>query len=77
MNDCPACTQARINSWCGMYRADCLDCSARALSQSPAYHDSAQADAITPRYRDALVATFGEGWKEGHEMVKQWAEAKC
>ena len=74
---CNACTEARINRWCGMYRASCLDCSARALAQSPAYHDSAQADAITPRYRDALVATFGEGWKEGHEMVKQWAEAKC
>ena len=70
---CPACTEATTNPWCGAYRADCLECSARALSHSPAHHDAATAGAITPRYRDALQVVFGSEWKRGHERVKAWA----
>lgn len=58
-----------------MYRADCDGCTARALAQSPVYHDAAQADAITPAYRDALQRAFGaERWREGHALVREWAE---
>ena len=70
---CPACTTARSNRLIGAYVFGCRDCEARKLSRSPAYADAARANAITPRYRDALVATFGEEWRQGHDMVKGWA----
>ena len=73
MTNCPACAEATVNPWCGHYRADCSECSARALSHSPAHHNAAKAGAITPRYRDALQLCFGAAWKEGHERVKAWA----
>lgn len=71
---CEACAQARENRWCGMYRAACDGCTARALSQSPMYHEAAQAEAMTPAYRDALQRAFGDRWREGHAMVKEWAQ---
>lgn len=73
---CAACESAQTNRFCGMYRADCLECSARALSHSPAYHAAATADTMTPAYRDALQAVFGEEWKQGHVRVKRWAEMR-
>jgi hypothetical protein len=27
---------------------------------------------MTEQYRTALDKCFGEQWKEGHEMVKEW-----
>ena len=71
--ECPACTAAAANRWCGAYRSGCLECSARLISQSPAYHEAASSGSITPRYRDALQAAFGAAWKDGHERVKGWA----
>ena len=73
---CTACESARTNRFCGMYRADCLECSARALSHSPAYHAAATANVLTAAYWDALQAVFGEGWKQGHAQVKRWAEMR-
>lgn len=70
---CPACEEAKTNRWCGHYRADCLGCSARALSHSPAYYFAAQDNAITPAYRDALISVWGAEWAEGHQLVKAWA----
>jgi len=71
--NCEACESAKKNRWCGMYRADCKECSARALSHSPMYWSAAEADAITPAYRDALQAVFGDEWKSWHAKVKAWA----
>ena len=74
---CQACESAKANRWCGAYHADCLECSARALSHSPAYHAAATADAMTPAYRDALQSVFGDAWKDGHARVKAWAEMRA
>lgn len=70
---CPACATARSHRLSGAYVLGCRDCEARKLSRTPAYADAARANAITPRYRDALIATFGEEWRQGHDMVKGWA----
>jgi hypothetical protein len=72
---CKACEESRANRWCGHFRADCHDCKARALANSPACFEAAQAGAITPSYRDALQAEFGEKWLEGHEKVKEWTQS--
>ncbi len=74
MSDCPACADASEHPLGGWYRlTDCRECGARWLARSPAYADAAAAGAITPRYRDALVARFGADWRAGHERVKAWA----
>lgn len=73
---CPACQEAETNPSTGMYQSECLECSARALSHSPAYFDAARSNSITPAYRDALQAVFGDGWKAGHERVKFWSDRR-
>jgi hypothetical protein len=73
MSECPACKQAESNIRTGHFNADCLDCIARSLAQSPTFFDSMNTDTITPTYRSALWAFFGEHWREGHEKVKQQA----
>lgn len=74
---CPACQEAERNPLTGMYQSGCLECSARALSHGPAYFDAARSDSMTPAYRDALQATFGENWRAGHEAVKAWAQRRA
>jgi hypothetical protein len=77
MMSCPACTEAKVNRWCGAYRADCIECSARALSHSPAYWESLRAGQPGYAYKEALVITFGDNWRAGHLMVKAWADARA
>ena len=69
---CKACAESLLSRNCGMYRADCQDCEARAIARSPIFFDAARTDAITPAYRDVLQAAFGDDWKSGHEKVKRW-----
>lgn len=71
---CEACQRAQINPRTGMYQADCMECTARALANSPQFFDAMKAEAMTPAYRDALQAAFGQDWKAGHERVKHWAQ---
>lgn len=73
---CPACTESRLNRWCGHYRADCLECSARMLSHSPEHFEAKTAGKLTPDYLKALQSVFGEDWKAWHERVKAWAERR-
>ena len=73
---CPACTEAKANRWSGAYRADCKECSARALSHSPEFFKSHKYEKLTPAYRHAIEVTFGENWKAGHERVKAWAQLR-
>jgi hypothetical protein len=75
--DCQACTEARTSRWCGAYRADCLECAARALSHSPAFWASAKAGAMTQEYRAALFTVFAEKLPDGHRMVKAWADTRA
>jgi hypothetical protein len=73
---CEACTEALRKPHSGMYFANCLDCTARMLAHSPQYWEASRAEAITASYGTALKAAFGERWKEGHSMVKRWADLK-
>ncbi len=70
--DCEACLRAETNPRTGWMRADCLECAARSIANSPAFYQSTEADAITPTYRAALWAFFGNDWREGHARVKAW-----
>lgn len=70
---CWGCEQFKVGSR-GSYSADCKECAARSLAQSPEHFESAQAGAMTPRYRSALQRVFGVEWKQGHERVKAWSE---
>lgn len=74
MTDCTSCSAALRDRNSGLYRADCLDCQARAVARSPQYFDARQAAAITPAYRDVLQRVFGGmSILEAHERVKRWA----
>ena len=73
---CPACTEAQASRWCGAYRSDCLECTARALSHSPAFYESAQAKVMQPDYIAALRAVWADDWQAGHMRVKHWAELR-
>lgn len=76
MTDCTACDEWLRNRFSGAYRSDCEHCHARMLASSPAFWESAKAEAITPRYRDALIARWGEKWRDGHALVKRYATSK-
>lgn len=71
---CDACAIAKINARTARFNVGCIECSARALAQAPAFHESMTADAMTPRYRDALQMIFGGDWLEGHTRTKAWYE---
>ena len=71
---CPECQSALRNILHGIYRAGCTECEARALARSPAFAESAKAEAITVGYRDALMRVFGEHWRTAHVRVKFWAD---
>jgi len=70
---CEFCELAEANPRSGAYTAWCSGCKARALAHGPMYFESAQANVLTPSYRDALRSTFRDQWREGHEAVKAWA----
>lgn len=70
---CWGCTEFEAGHT-GSYSAGCRECGARALAQSHEHFESAQAGAMTPRYRSALQRVFGAEWKRGHERVKAWSE---
>jgi len=72
--DCEACAEAETNPRTGMFRAECIECSARALAQGPQHFLSQKAKRILPEYHAALQSVFGEKWREGHDAVKSWAE---
>lgn len=70
---CEACTHAEKNPMTGRYSANCQECQARALAQSPGLFNSRLMGVKSPEYAAALTKVFGEGnEKEGHEKVRQW-----
>lgn len=73
MTDCSHCARAKHNPIYGGVTT-CLECRARAIANDKHYQLAAEAGAILPDYRAALLEAFGEDWKAGHEMVKAWAE---
>lgn len=71
---CPGCRLAEADPMTVIAYAQCLGCDARALASGRLYEQSAASGAMTKEYRRALGQVFGERWKEGHAMVKKWAE---
>ena len=72
--NCPGCRLAEKDPTTVIAYAHCLGCDARALANSEMFKESAAAGAMSKPYRKALGQVFGERWKDGHAMVKQWAE---
>lgn len=71
---CPGCREARSNPRTHVMYLGCEGCESRALACSHPYEESSKAGAMTREYRKALGSVFGERWKDGHTMVKRWAE---
>lgn len=71
---CPNCVQAVAKPHWPGYTGTCRGCTLRAMANSPAFFTATQAAAITPAYRSALQAMFGEEWQEAHQEVKAEAE---
>lgn len=70
---CTDCARAKREPHCPDYATGCLSCSARALATGPAYFDAQRSNTLTPPYRNALRAIFGDRWKAGHRLVRLWA----
>lgn len=71
---CKACELAERDPRKDMLHKGCMSCEARALASIGAHVESAEAGAITPRFRAVLERLFGEDWKQGHELVRKWAK---
>ena len=74
MTDCYACTLAESDPATGHFRNGCPECDARALAQSPMFHESAKAGHQMARYRDALHRLFPGSEDDAHERAKAWAK---
>jgi len=71
---CQSCESFASNRQTGSYNANCMDCDARHLSQSPVYFDAVKAGAITDAYKWALKNIVGDGdWKTLHLRVKHYS----
>ena len=71
---CADCDRAKVNPTRDAFTAHCEGCKARALAAIGAHIESQALKVITPQYRTALEKVFGERWKQGAELTKQWAE---
>ena len=60
---CEPCTIASTDPRTGYYGVGCKECAARALAGGPDYWESSKARKLTPGYRHALEAVFGDGWE--------------
>ena len=61
---CPACAEAERNPRADTFTNGCLSCEARALAVT-------RADLVED-YRGAAERVFGDRFKEGHALVKEW-----
>lgn len=77
MSTCPSCQAWEANPDSGLYHADCPDCQARALAQSPGYWASCAAMKFRADYSQALRAVAGDDANARdalHRRVKGWAQ---
>ena len=70
---CTACTDAMTSPRSATFTPSCESCIARALAATGAHQESARVESITPAYRAALVALFGERAMEGQALTLEWA----
>lgn len=71
---CRACRDAERDPMRDDFIAHCRGCEARALASVGAHVESQEIGAMTPHYRSTLERFFGDDWKQGHELVKAWAD---
>lgn len=75
---CPDCLRfAQDHNW-HTYRASCLECQARSIAQSPAFHDALMdrqkgGNGFPPKYKEALQRAFRGDWQTFHIRVKHYA----
>lgn len=70
---CTSCQAAEADPLTGRYRANCIECQARALAHGPLVFASVRAGVKSPEYAAALRKVFGEGnERQGHEKVREW-----
>ena len=68
---CPDCTTAQSDPNWGGYHAHYQGCQVRALASGMAFFAAKTERRITPAYRAALHAIFGEDADAGHVQVKK------
>ena len=71
---CADCQAAESAPRSDAFTAGCMSCSARALAAIGAHLESAEQKRMTIHYISVLKSMFGDGWKQGAEMVKAWGE---
>lgn len=73
---CSYCNKAEQEADFPMYRASCRGCAIRSLAHSPQFHKSGPCGRLDPSdpYSKALGFIFGDGWREGHVLVKAQAD---
>jgi hypothetical protein len=74
---CGCCRLAERDPRTGHYHADCRECQARALAQSPGYAASVMMRRMREDYAQALREIAGESAKDRdalHQRVKTWAK---
>jgi len=71
---CQSCARAEHDPMRDDFARGCMSCEARALASLGAHVESLERRCITPEYRSTLEALFGDAWKDGHELVKLWAQ---
>lgn len=69
---CQPCADAEAQPNAATFGQGCHSCMARALAGTGAHLESQATGSMTEQYRTALDKCFGEDWKRGHEMVKEW-----
>lgn len=72
--ECPGCRLADKEPTTVIAYSQCICCEARAMAVSRIYEQSALSGVMTKEYRKSLGQVFGDRWKEGHEIVKKWAQ---
>lgn len=70
---CTACSIAMTKPRIDLFTVGCVSCKARALAATGAHEESAEAKKITPAYKAALEAMFGDDWQAGAAQTKEWA----
>lgn len=67
---CHDCTQAKTTKYWPIFQSECRGCKVRALASGPLHFTAMKAKTITPSYKAALRAVFGDDWRAGHDEVK-------
>lgn len=70
---CDACAAAKIRPRIDLWESGCDSCLARALAVTGAHNESKVAGRVTSDYQRILKGMFGDRWKDGAALVKNWA----